>query len=178
MSNNLAYLSRSKSHLLKLENFLVDAINNLSLHMFIVLLLTTSCFFSWPWMRLLCCWKGPEKITLCFMLWTWPADSDFTYHSWLYLQAADLTLPTDKRVYKGTFPTCHSFSELPEAGTDDPLLLLVGFSAGQIQLIDPIHHQTSLLFNQEVSFVLAVLFLTSPSSHRWVHVISSILTGD
>jgi len=27
-------------------------------------------------------------------------------------QAADLTQPTDKRTYKGTFPTCHAFSEV------------------------------------------------------------------
>ncbi|CAG5132921.1 unnamed protein product [Candidula unifasciata] len=62
-------------------------------------------------------------------------------------KAADLTKPIDKRVYKGTFPTCHDFSQ--HCPTPDSVLLLVGFSAGQVQLIDPIKKEISKLYNEE-----------------------------
>ena len=61
-------------------------------------------------------------------------------------KAADLTKPIDKRVYKGTCPTCHDFSQ-----QGDTTPLLVGFSGGQIQLVDPIKKELSKLFNEEVS---------------------------
>ena len=56
--------------------------------------------------------------------------------------------PVDKRVYKGTFPTCHDFSEA--SVTSDRVHLLIGFSAGQVQLIDPIKKEYNKLFNEEV----------------------------
>lgn len=65
------------------------------------------------------------------------------------LQAADLSKPIDKRIYKGTQPTCHDFNLL--TATAESVSLLVGFSAGQVQLIDPIKKETSKLFNEEVS---------------------------
>uniref|UniRef100_A0A8C7FF48 WD repeat-containing protein 20 n=1 Tax=Oncorhynchus kisutch TaxID=8019 RepID=A0A8C7FF48_ONCKI len=61
--------------------------------------------------------------------------------------AADLSKPIDKRIYKGTQPTCHDFNHL--TATADSVSLLVGFSAGQVQLIDPIKRETSKLFNEE-----------------------------
>ena len=64
------------------------------------------------------------------------------------VQAADLTKPIDKRVYKGTFPTCHDFSEM--RATAESVMLLVGFTAGQVQLIDPIKKELSKLYNEEV----------------------------
>ena len=64
-------------------------------------------------------------------------------------QAADLTKPIDKRVYKGTFPTCHDFNE--QTAEADCVMLLVGFTAGQVQLIDPIKKELSKLYNEEVS---------------------------
>lgn len=63
-------------------------------------------------------------------------------------QAADLSKPIDKRIYKGTQPTCHDFNHL--TATAESVALLVGFSAGQVQLIDPIKKETSKLFNEEV----------------------------
>ena len=91
-------------------------------------------------------------------------------------KAADLTKPIDKRVYKGTFPTCHDFGvntinteavtynhvQNSEASVSSPssaagsgesslIPLLVGFSGGQIQLIDPVRKELSKLFNEEVS---------------------------
>uniref|UniRef100_A0A3P8ZWW7 WD repeat-containing protein 20 n=1 Tax=Esox lucius TaxID=8010 RepID=A0A3P8ZWW7_ESOLU len=66
---------------------------------------------------------------------------------WLLFQAADLSKPIDKRIYKGTQPTCHDFN--PLTATAESVSLLVGFSAGQVQLIDPIKKETSKLFNEE-----------------------------
>ena len=60
-------------------------------------------------------------------------------------KAADLTKPIDKRVYKGTCPTCHDFCQ-----QGDTTPLLVGFSGGQIQLVDPVKKELSKLFNEEV----------------------------
>ncbi|XP_065131167.1 WD repeat-containing protein 20 isoform X5 [Paramisgurnus dabryanus] len=65
----------------------------------------------------------------------------------LFPQAADLSKPIDKRIYKGTQPTCHDFNHL--TATAESVSLLVGFSAGQVQLIDPIKKETSKLFNEE-----------------------------
>ncbi|XP_021322926.1 WD repeat-containing protein 20 [Danio rerio] len=62
-------------------------------------------------------------------------------------KAADLSKPIDKRIYKGTQPTCHDFNHL--TATAESVCLLVGFSAGQVQLIDPIKKETSKLFNEE-----------------------------
>merc|ERR1711971_1502291 len=62
-------------------------------------------------------------------------------------KAADLTKPIDKRVYKGTFPTCHDFGPVTEESEIVPLV--VGFSGGQIQLVDPIRKELSKLFNEE-----------------------------
>ncbi|XP_010587135.1 WD repeat-containing protein 20 isoform X6 [Loxodonta africana] len=62
-------------------------------------------------------------------------------------KAADLSKPIDKRIYKGTQPTCHDFNHL--TATAESVSLLVGFSAGQVQLIDPVKKETSKLFNEE-----------------------------
>lgn len=61
-----------------------------------------------------------------------------------------LSKPIDKRIYKGTFPTCHDFNEV--SVTLDGVHLLIGFSAGQIQLIDPIKKEFNKLYNEEVIF--------------------------
>lgn len=62
-------------------------------------------------------------------------------------KAADLSKPLDKKVYKGTNPTCHDFNCI--SATPDSVGLLIGFSTGQIQLIDPIKKETNKLFNEE-----------------------------
>ncbi|KAL8589722.1 hypothetical protein ACOMHN_027230 [Nucella lapillus] len=62
-------------------------------------------------------------------------------------KAADLTKPVDKRIYKGTLPTCHDFNATTVS--PDSVLLLVGFTAGQVQLIDPIKKEISKLYNEE-----------------------------
>ncbi|KAL8612872.1 WD repeat-containing protein 20 [Nucella lapillus] len=63
-------------------------------------------------------------------------------------KAADLTKPIDKRIYKGTLPTCHDFNAT--VVSPDSVLLLVGFTAGQVQLIDPIKKEISKLYNEEL----------------------------
>uniref|UniRef100_A0A8C1PHM0 WD repeat-containing protein 20 n=1 Tax=Cyprinus carpio TaxID=7962 RepID=A0A8C1PHM0_CYPCA len=62
-------------------------------------------------------------------------------------KAADLSKPVDKRIYKGILPTCHDSNVL--TATAESVSLLVGFSAGQVQLIDPIKKETSKLFNED-----------------------------
>ena len=71
-------------------------------------------------------------------------------------KAADLTKPIDKRIYKGTCPTCHDFG--PVSDQSDIIPLLVGFSGGQIQLIDPIRKELSKLYNEEVIKVISKSF--------------------
>ncbi|CAG9762164.1 unnamed protein product [Ceutorhynchus assimilis] len=62
-------------------------------------------------------------------------------------KAADLNKPLEKKIYKGTNPTCHDFNDVSASG--DSVYLLIGFSTGQIQLIDPIKKEVSKLFNEE-----------------------------
>ncbi|GMR59511.1 hypothetical protein PMAYCL1PPCAC_29706 [Pristionchus mayeri] len=77
--------------------------------------------------------------------------------------AADLSHPIDKRVYKGTFPTCHDFNA--ETATMTSCSLLIGFSAGQVQLIDPFQkeYQMSRLYNEE-----RLIDKTAATCIRWV----------
>ncbi|NXA17970.1 DMWD protein, partial [Ibidorhyncha struthersii] len=59
----------------------------------------------------------------------------------------DLHKPIDKRIYKGTQPTCHDFNQFTAAA--DTIALLVGFSAGQVQCLDLVKKDASKLFNEE-----------------------------
>lgn len=45
-------------------------------------------------------------------------------------------------------PTCHDFNQL--TASPKGVYLIVGFSAGQVQLIDPIGREISKIFNEEV----------------------------
>ncbi|NXI66693.1 DMWD protein, partial [Anseranas semipalmata] len=81
----------------------------------------------------------------------------------------DLHKPIDKRIYKGTQPTCHDFNQFTAA--PDTIALLVGFSAGQVQCLDLAKKDASKLFNEEtkVTFVKWLpeterLFLASHAS--------------
>lgn len=51
-------------------------------------------------------------------------------------------------MYKGTNPTCHDFNLT--TATSETAALLVGFSTGQVQLIDPIKKELSKVYNEEV----------------------------
>ncbi|XP_056652280.1 dystrophia myotonica WD repeat-containing protein isoform X2 [Monodelphis domestica] len=62
-------------------------------------------------------------------------------------RSIDLNKPIDKRIYKGTQPTCHDFNQYTAA--TETISLLVGFSAGQVQYLDLIKKDTSKLFNEE-----------------------------
>lgn len=77
-----------------------------------------------------------------------PFSDPFSSCFHLFLQAVDLSKPIDKRIYKGTQPTCHDFNQY--SATAESVALIVGFSAGQVQYLDPIKKETSKLFNEEV----------------------------
>ncbi|XP_059050807.1 WD repeat-containing protein 20-like [Achroia grisella] len=76
-------------------------------------------------------------------------------------KAADLTKPVDKKMYKGTNPTCHDFNTVTM--TADSVSLVIGFSTGQIQLIDPIKKELSKLYNEE-----RLIDKTRVTCIRWV----------
>lgn len=59
-------------------------------------------------------------------------------------------------MYKGINPTCHDFNLV--TATSDSASLLVGFSTGQIQLIDPIKKELSKLYNEEVILTIDSFF--------------------
>lgn len=62
-------------------------------------------------------------------------------------KAADLSKPLEKKGYKGTNPTCHDFNTA--SASADSVSLLIGFSTGQIQLIDLAKKELNKLFNEE-----------------------------
>ncbi|MCP9262774.1 WD repeat-containing protein 20 [Dirofilaria immitis] len=74
---------------------------------------------------------------------------NYTFSSIGVQTAVDLNKPIDKRVYKGTYPTSHDFNQ--ETATTTSCSLIIGFSAGQIQLIDPFRNdlQISRLYNED-----------------------------
>uniref|UniRef100_A0A0K0FIJ7 AT02583p (inferred by orthology to a D. melanogaster protein) n=1 Tax=Strongyloides venezuelensis TaxID=75913 RepID=A0A0K0FIJ7_STRVS len=64
-------------------------------------------------------------------------------------QSIDPLKPLDKRIYKGTYPTAHAFNKFIDS--EDNCTIIIGFSAGQIQQLDPLQKdiQTSRLFNED-----------------------------
>ena len=92
-------------------------------------------------------------------------------------KAADLTKPIDKRVYKGTCPTCHDFCQ-----QGDVTPLLVGFSGGQIQLVDPVKKELSKLFNEEVKLFyqnvyIIISLLRNLPKYTFIHQATSRSTS-
>lgn len=67
-------------------------------------------------------------------------------------------------MYKGTNPTCHDFNTANM--TCESVNLLVGFSTGQVQLIDPIKKELSKLYNEEVSIVLDDVYMERRGDSR------------
>ncbi|EFP11137.1 hypothetical protein CRE_30709 [Caenorhabditis remanei] len=63
----------------------------------------------------------------------------------------DLSRPIDKRVYKGTSPTYHIFNQ--ETSGTGTCQLVIGFTLGQLQIIDPLDKTTpvptSKLYNED-----------------------------
>ncbi|XP_055699850.1 WD repeat-containing protein 20 [Phlebotomus papatasi] len=62
-------------------------------------------------------------------------------------QTADLSKPIDKKLYKGTNPSCHDFNATNATMEGAPLL--VGFTTGQIQLVQPGRREPGKLYNEE-----------------------------
>ncbi|XP_058811337.1 WD repeat-containing protein 20 [Topomyia yanbarensis] len=78
----------------------------------------------------------------------------FNYGKELYVyayrgvkKASDLNKPIDKKLYKGTNPSCHDFNATTSTYEGAPLL--VGFSTGQIQLVYPGRREQGKLYNEE-----------------------------
>uniref|UniRef100_A0A671NWK0 WD repeat-containing protein 20-like n=1 Tax=Sinocyclocheilus anshuiensis TaxID=1608454 RepID=A0A671NWK0_9TELE len=88
---------------------------------------------------------------------------------YFYTYTMDLSKPIDKRIYKGTQPTCHDFNQY--SATADSVALIVGFSAGQVQYLDPIKKETSKLFNEEVTkldWITLIQIHTFPDFQIWI----------
>lgn len=66
-----------------------------------------------------------------------------------FFKAADLSKPIDKKLYKGTNPSCHDFNQTSSTSEGAPLL--VGFTTGQIQLVYPGRREQGKLYNEEVN---------------------------
>ncbi|CRL07748.1 CLUMA_CG020702, isoform A [Clunio marinus] len=71
----------------------------------------------------------------------------YTYSYRGVRKAADLSKPIDKKLYKGTNPSCHDFNQT--TATCDGAPLLVGFTTGQIQLVYPGRREQGKLYNEE-----------------------------
>ena len=64
--------------------------------------------------------------------------------------------PIDKRVYKApTIPVCHDFNVMTRSV--DHLDLVVGFSTGPLQYLNPLEKLAVCAFNEDVSCSLLVL---------------------
>uniref|UniRef100_A0A8C2WUA3 DM1 locus, WD repeat containing n=1 Tax=Cyclopterus lumpus TaxID=8103 RepID=A0A8C2WUA3_CYCLU len=86
---------------------------------------------------------GEESERVCFNI-----GRELYFYTYTNIKKAiDLSKPIDKRIYKGTQPTCHDFNQY--SATAESVALIVGFSAGQVQYLDPIKKETSKLFNEE-----------------------------
>eukprot|EP00794_Sanderia_malayensis_P020037 gene20037-22003_t len=62
-------------------------------------------------------------------------------------KAPDPSHPIDRRPYKGPQPYCHDINLMTRK--KDKLEILVGFTSGQIQLMDPLKHEYITGFNEE-----------------------------
>ncbi|XP_065661867.1 dystrophia myotonica WD repeat-containing protein [Hydra vulgaris] len=62
-------------------------------------------------------------------------------------KAPDLNEPIDRRTYKGPQPTCHDINMITRTPTS--IELIIGFTAGQIQLVDPLKRECRKCFNDE-----------------------------
>ena len=79
------------------------------------------------------------------------------------MQAAELTRPIEKKTYRGPSPTCHDFNQF--TAKSDRLMLIIGFTLGQIQLVEPMLKEYNKLFNEEVCyFPFGLLYLTLSKS--------------
>uniref|UniRef100_A0A3Q1EFB2 DM1 locus, WD repeat containing n=1 Tax=Acanthochromis polyacanthus TaxID=80966 RepID=A0A3Q1EFB2_9TELE len=83
-----------------------------------------------------------ESERVCFNI-----GRELYFYTYTNIKKVSRYKPIDKRIYKGTQPTCHDFNQY--SATAESVALIVGFSAGQVQYLDPIKKETSKLFNEE-----------------------------
>ncbi|XP_065061474.1 WD repeat-containing protein 20-like isoform X1 [Rhopilema esculentum] len=72
-------------------------------------------------------------------------------------KAPDPCHPIDRRPYKGPQPSCHDINLMTRR--PDMLEILIGFTGGQIQLMDPMKHECIKCFNEEILFCLKSIVL-------------------
>ena len=66
------------------------------------------------------------------------------------MQFPDLTKPADKRAYRApTVPVCHDFNLMTRS--TEKLDLVMGFSTGPLQHVNPIARRSLCAFNDDVS---------------------------
>ena len=69
------------------------------------------------------------------------------------LQQLDLNRPVDKHTYKGTvMPVSHDFNQM--TASNNHLDLLVGFTNGAVQHLNPLRKEEQAVFNDDVSCVM------------------------
>ena len=78
---------------------------------------------------------------------------------------------------QGTSPTCHDFGAVVAAadassGGEGVIPMLVGFTGGQIQLVDPVRKELSKLYNEER---LVEQSRSDHCSHFFFHSLNNIL---
>ena len=56
----------------------------------------------------------------------------------------------DKRTYRGVAPTCHDINQF--SACHDSVKIAVGFTAGQVQVIDVKTKQSLNIMNEDVSY--------------------------
>lgn len=108
--------------------------------------------------------KQLKATMMCDSLCNAAAQSDDAFHGQSFsplhsFQASDLSKPIDKKLYKGTSPSCHNFNQT--ASTSEGAPLLVGFTTGQIQLVYPGRRETGKLYNEEVSPSIRLLLVST-----------------
>ena len=67
------------------------------------------------------------------------------------LQADEFSRPIERKLFERIHPTCHEFNKI--AATSNRVVLIVGFSNGQIQLIEK---DNKKMFNSDVSFLVSI----------------------
>ena len=75
----------------------------------------------------------------------------------------------DKRTYRGVAPTCHDINQY--SSSHHSVRVAVGFTAGQVQIIDVRTKQSLNIMNEDVStFVITVVMTTPRQPRSDVHV--------
>ena len=62
----------------------------------------------------------------------------------------------DKRTYRGVAPTCHDINQ--HSATLESVRIAIGFTAGQVQVIDVQTKESLNIMNEDVRFILITTY--------------------